>query len=73
MHLVKVNSIAPALLMFNPEDDETYRQKARNKSLLGIVPGEEEGVNAIVYLLQSRYLTGKTIALDGGRHLAKAS
>ena len=71
--LVKVNSIAPALLMFNPEDDEAYRQKARNKSLLGIVPGEEEGVNAICYLLQSRYLTGKTIALDGGRHLARAS
>lgn len=71
--LVKVNSIAPALLMFNPEDDEAYRQKARNKSLLGIVPGEEEGVNAICYLLQSRYLTGKTIELDGGRHLARAS
>ena len=71
--LVKVNSIAPALLMFNPEDDEAYRQKARNKSLLGIVPGEEEGVNAIYYLLQSRYLTGKTIELDGGRHLARAS
>ena len=71
--LVKVNSIAPALLMFNPEDDEAYRQKARKKSLLGIVPGEEEGVNAICYLLQSRYLTGKTIALDGGRHLARAS
>jgi len=71
--LVKVNSIAPALLMFNPEDDEAYRQKARKKSLLGIVPGEEEGVNAIRYLLQSRYLTGKTIALDGGRHLARAS
>jgi dihydromonapterin reductase/dihydrofolate reductase len=71
--LVKVNSIAPALLMFNPEDDEAYRQKARNKSLLGIVPGEEEGVNAVCYLLQSRYLTGKTIALDGGRHLARAS
>jgi dihydromonapterin reductase/dihydrofolate reductase len=71
--LVKVNSIAPALLMFNPEDDEAYRQKARNKSLLGIVPGEEEAVNAICYLLQSRYLTGKTIALDGGRHLARAS
>jgi len=71
--LVKVNSIAPALLMFNPEDDEAYRQKARTKSLLGIVPGEEEGVNAICYLLQSRYLTGKTIALDGGRHLARAS
>ena len=71
--LVKVNSIAPALLMFNPGDDAAYREKALKKSLLGVAPGESEGVNAIRYLLESRYLTGKTIALDGGRHLAQAS
>jgi dihydromonapterin reductase/dihydrofolate reductase len=69
---VKVNSIAPALLMFNPGDDAAYRDRAARKSLLGIVPGESEGVNAVNYLLNSRYLTGKTIALDGGRHLARA-
>ena len=69
---VKVNSIAPALLMFNTDDDAEYRARASKKSLLGIVPGEAEGVNAICYLLQSRYLTGKSIALDGGRHLARA-
>jgi dihydromonapterin reductase/dihydrofolate reductase len=71
--LVKVNSIAPALLMFNQNDDAAYREKAVKKSLLGIAPGESEGVNAIRYLLESKYLTGKTIALDGGRHLAQAS
>jgi len=71
--LVEVNSIAPALLMFNQTDEDAYREKAKNKSLLRIVPGEVEGVNAIRYLLESRYLTGKTIALDGGRHLAQAS
>jgi len=71
--LVKVNSIAPALLMFNQTDEDAYRQKAKKKSLLQIVPGEIEGVNAIRYILESRYLTGKTIALDGGRHLAQAS
>lgn len=71
--LVKVNSIAPALLMFNHDDDDAYREKALKKSLLGIAPGETEGVNAIRYLLESRYLTGKTIALDGGRHLAQVS
>jgi len=71
--LVKVNSIAPALLMFNHDDDAAYREKALRKSLLGIAPGEAEGVNAIRYILESRYLTGKTIGLDGGRHLAQAS
>ena len=71
--LVKVNSIAPALLMFNHSDDDVYRRKSLKKSLLGIVPGETEGVNTIRYILDSRYLTGKTIGLDGGRHLAQAS
>jgi dihydromonapterin reductase/dihydrofolate reductase len=71
--LVKVNSIAPALLMFNHSDDAVYRRKSLKKSLLGIVPGETEGVNTIRYILDSRYLTGKTIGLDGGRHLARAS
>lgn len=70
---VKVNCIAPALLMFNQDDDAHYREKALKKSLLGIAPGEAEGVNAVQYILQSSYLTGKTIALDGGRHLAQAS
>ena len=70
---VKVNSIAPSLLMFNQEDNEKYRQQAMSKSLLGIIPGPSEGINTIQYILESRYLTGKTIALDGGRHLARAS
>jgi dihydromonapterin reductase/dihydrofolate reductase len=70
---VKVNSIAPSLLMFNQDDDSAYRQKALKKSLLGIAPGESEGVSTIQYILESRFLTGKTIALDGGRHLARAS
>ena len=70
---VKVNSIAPALLMFNQHDDANYRKKAVKKSLLEVIPGEDEGVNTIQYLLDSHYLTGKTIPLDGGRHLARAS
>jgi dihydromonapterin reductase/dihydrofolate reductase len=70
---IKVNSIAPALLMFKQDDNAQYREKAMKKSLLGIVPGVSEGVRTIQYILESRYLTGKTIALDGGRHLAHAS
>ena len=69
---VKVNSIAPSMLMFNHDDDALYREKALKKSLLGIVPGAEEGVATMRYLLESRYMTGKTIALDGGRNLARA-
>lgn len=67
--LVKVNSIAPALLMFNEQDSEQYREKAKKKSLLPPAPGAEEGVKAVDYLLNSDYVTGQILALDGGRHL----
>ncbi|MDY6974870.1 MAG: dihydromonapterin reductase [Pseudomonadota bacterium] len=66
---VKVNSVAPALLMFNEGDDETYRKKALKKSLLEIVPGAQEAVKAMNYLFDSDYITGQTLHLNGGRHL----
>ena len=68
---IKVNSIAPALLMFNDHDDEQYRLKARNKSLLPPAPGAAEGIRAVKFLLESEYITGRSIALDGGRHLVR--
>jgi dihydromonapterin reductase/dihydrofolate reductase len=66
---IKVNAIAPALLMFNQGDDDAYKQKALAKSLLGIEPGPGEVLATIQYLLQSRYVTGRVLALDGGRQL----
>jgi dihydromonapterin reductase/dihydrofolate reductase len=67
--LIKVNSIAPAMLMFNESDDEAYKVKALKKSLMQLAPGEQEGVKAIRYLLDSDYITGRTLNIDGGRHL----
>lgn len=66
---VKVNSIAPSLLMFNDNDSPEYQQKALSKSVLGICPGAEEAVNAVNFILNSSYLTGQVIHLNGGRHL----
>lgn len=66
---IKVNAIAPALLMFNEGDDAAYREKALAKSLMAIEPGPDEVLQSILYLLNSRYITGRILALDGGRHL----
>jgi dihydromonapterin reductase/dihydrofolate reductase len=66
---VKVNSIAPALVMFNENDSAAYREKALKKSLLEICPGAQEAVKAVNYLFSSDYITGQTLHLDGGRHL----
>ncbi|WP_371193936.1 dihydromonapterin reductase [Glaciecola sp. SC05] len=66
---VKVNSIAPALVMFNEHDGDEYRAKALQKSLLQNCPGAAEAVKAVNYLLSSQYVTGQTLHLNGGRHL----
>lgn len=69
---VKVNSIAPALVIFNDGDDEQYREKARNKSLMQREGGLEEFQRTVDYLLDSVYVTGRILHMDGGRHLKVA-
>jgi len=66
---VKVNSIAPALMLFNEHDDDAYREKALQKSLLPREGGLDEFQRAVDYLLESNYVTGRIHHLDGGRHL----
>jgi dihydromonapterin reductase/dihydrofolate reductase len=66
---VTVNAIAPALILFNDNDSESYRQKALAKSVMAREGGLNEITEAVDYLLGSEYMTGRTIHLDGGRHL----
>ncbi|WP_260961658.1 dihydromonapterin reductase [Pseudomonas citri] len=66
---IKVNGIAPALLLFNDEDDATYRAKALAKSALGIEPGGEVMYQSLRYLLDNPYVTGTTLTINGGRHV----
>jgi dihydromonapterin reductase/dihydrofolate reductase len=66
---VKVNSIAPALILFNDSDSAAYRRKASAKSLVQREGGLEELQHGVDYLLNSRYVTGRILHLDGGRHL----
>lgn len=66
---IKVNSIAPALIKFNPNDGEDYKLKALNKALLPREGGYESIIETVNYLLSSEYVTGRSFALDGGRHL----
>jgi dihydromonapterin reductase/dihydrofolate reductase len=66
---IKVNAIAPAMLMFQPDDDSAYRSKTLAKSALGIEPGPEVFYQGLRYLLDNPYVTGTTLPLNGGRHL----
>ncbi len=66
---IKVNGIAPALILFNEHDDEAYRTKTLGKSALGIEPGPEVIYQSLRYLLDNPYVTGTTLTVNGGRHL----
>ncbi|VEF08814.1 short chain dehydrogenase [Pseudomonas fluorescens] len=66
---IKVNGIAPALLLFNADDDAAYRAKALAKSALGFEPGSEVIYQSLRYLLDNPYVTGTTLTVNGGRHL----
>ncbi len=66
---IKVNTIAPSLLMFNEGDPEDYRAKTLKKSVMGIEPGPEVIFKALSFVLDNAYMTGREIKLDGGRHI----
>ncbi len=67
--LIKVNDIAPALIMFNEGDSESYKQKRLAQSVLGIEPGPMVVWQAVQYLMNSAYTTGMVLPLEGGRSL----
>lgn len=66
---IKVNGIAPALIQFNEGDDDEYRARRLAESALGIEPGAEVIYQSLRYLLDNPYVTGTTLAVNGGRHL----
>lgn len=66
---IKVNSIAPALIMLHPDDDADYQRRATAKSVMGTVPGPEVIYQSLRYLLDTPYVTGTTLTVNGGRHL----
>lgn len=66
---IKVNSLAPALIMLHPDDDEDYQRRATAKSVMGTVPGPDVIYQSLRYLLDTPYVTGTTLTVNGGRHL----
>ena len=66
---VKVNSIAPAMILFNEHDDDAYKVNALAKAILPKEAGNQEIIALVEYLQSSHYVTGRSYAVDGGRQL----
>jgi len=70
---ITVNAVAPGLILPPPGKDESYL-----KSLVHTVPlqrhgGPEDIAHAVAFLIESDFITGNVIYVDGGRHLHEYS
>ncbi len=66
---ILVNAIAPGPILAPEGTTEEEMKTVETATPLGRWGGEEEIVSAVLFLLDSGFVTGETIRVDGGRHL----
>jgi hypothetical protein len=66
---VRVNAVAPGLILPPAGEDEAYVQKMVGGIPLQRIGKVEDVTEAILYLLRSEFVTGQVIFVDGGFHM----
>ena len=66
---ILVNAIAPGPIVAPAGTSDKEQQEVAAATPLGRWGGEEAIVHAVVFLLESDFVTGETIRVDGGRHV----
>jgi NAD(P)-dependent dehydrogenase (short-subunit alcohol dehydrogenase family) len=66
---ILVNTIAPGPVLAPPGTTDEEYQAVEAATPLGRWGGAEEIVGAVLYLLQTEFITGETLRVDGGRHV----
>jgi NAD(P)-dependent dehydrogenase (short-subunit alcohol dehydrogenase family) len=66
---ILVNAIAPGPILAPPATSDEEIKAVQDATPLGHWGGEAEIAKAIVALIDSDFITGETIRVDGGRHL----
>ena len=66
---ILVNAIAPGPVLAPPETTKDELAAVEAATPLGRWGGEHEIVKAVEFLIQSDFVTGETIRVDGGRHV----
>lgn len=67
---VRVNAVAPGTVMAPADYDEETLARIRAGVPLGRLGAAEDVARAVVFLVSNDYITGQTIAVDGGRSVA---
>jgi NAD(P)-dependent dehydrogenase (short-subunit alcohol dehydrogenase family) len=66
---ILVNAIAPGPILAPPDVTEEQKQDVARATPLGRWGGAGEIAKAVLALLDSDFITGETIRVDGGRHV----
>jgi NAD(P)-dependent dehydrogenase (short-subunit alcohol dehydrogenase family) len=66
---ILVNAIAPGPILAPPDTSDDELKSVESATPLGRWGGEAEIATAVVFLLESGFVTGETIRVDGGRHV----
>jgi NAD(P)-dependent dehydrogenase (short-subunit alcohol dehydrogenase family) len=66
---VLVNAVAPGPILAPPGTSDEELAAVEKSTPLGRWGGEQEIVKTVAFLLESDFVTGETIRVDGGRHV----
>jgi len=67
---VLVNAVAPGAVLFPEEATEEYKQAVLRRVPLARPGSPEDVAQAVVYLIESDYVTGAILPVDGGERLS---
>ena len=66
---ILVNAVAPGPILAPPGTSEAELEDVARATPLGRWGGEDEIVKAVLAFIESDFVTGETLRVDGGRHL----
>ena len=66
---VRVNAVAPGLILPPDGEDASYLEALASSNPLGTHGCAEDVIETVLFLLNSPFVTGQTIYVDGGRYM----
>ena len=67
---IRFNAVAPGVVD-TPMHKNDSRESLKNLSPMGMIPGVDDIVEAVVYLTEARHVTGEVLHVDAGAHNGK--
>jgi pteridine reductase len=68
---VRVNAVAPGLILPPPGYSQQQVERAANRTLLGHWGNVEDVTRAVLFLIEADYVTGEVIVVDGGERIGQ--